>query len=195
MTSQEHISNTFWLSILTIIAMATITEIVLPLQGNIFPDLGPFAALIFPIHGIRVLCAWMYGWWSVIYLFVAYIVTALLYELIALDTPYVELTSEGLMSCALVSVTAIFSLKALKLVGLEAEKINTKSWRQLILVAVISSVLNTFGHSFIFSDQFIVIGERNAILSHIIGDTLGTAVCLAVLILLFRFVRIRMKIT
>ena len=179
--------------------MGFVTEIVLPLQGAIFPNLGTLAALIMPIHGIRVLCAWMYGWWSVIYLFVSNIATALFYWLIASNAPHIEFTSERLMAWALVPVVAIISFSALTLTGLEItsikEKINNKTWRQLILVAIISSVLNSLGHTFIFSGQFVVVGERNAILTYIIGDTLGTVVCFAVLIVLFRFVRLRMTIS
>ena len=199
MTLQDHIRITFGVSIITIFAMGFVTEIVLPLQGAIFPNLGTLAALIMPIHGIRVLCAWMYGWWSVIYLFVSNIATALFYWLIASNAPHIEFTSERLMAWALVSVVAIISFSALTLTGLEItsikEKINNKTWRQLILVAIISSVLNSLGHTFIFSGQFVVVGERNAILTYIIGDTLGTVVCFAVLILLFRFVRLRITIS
>ena len=199
MTLQDHIRITFGVSIITIFAMGFVTEIVLPLQGAIFPNLGTLAALIMPIHGIRVLCAWMYGWWSVIYLFVSNIATALFYWLIASNAPHIEFTSERLMAWALVSVVAIISFRAVKLTGLEItsikEKINNKTWRQLILVAIISSVLNSLGHTFIFSGQFVVVGERNSILSYIIGDTLGTVVCFAVLIVLFRFVRLRMTIS
>ena len=199
MTLQDHIRITFGVSIITIFAMGFVTEIVLPLQGAIFPNLGTLAALIMPIHGIRVLCAWMYGWWSVIYLFVSNIATALFYWLIASNAPHIEFTSERLMAWALVSVVAIISFSALTLTGLEItsikEKINNKTWRQLILVAIISSVLNSLGHTFIFSGQFVGVGERNAILTYIIGDTLGTVVCFAVLILLFRFVRLRMTIS
>ncbi len=199
MTLQDHIRITFGVSIITIFAMGFVTEIVLPLQGAIFPNLGTLAALIMPIHGIRVLCAWMYGWWSVIYLFVSNIATALFYWLIASNAPHIEFTSERLMAWALVSVVAIISFSALTLTGLEItsikEKINNKTWRQLILVAIISSVLNSLGHTFIFSGQFVVVGERNAILTYIIGDTLGTVVCFAVLIVIFRFVRLRMTIS
>ena len=199
MTLQDHVRITFGVSIITIFAMGFVTEIVLPLQGAIFPNLGTLAALIMPIHGIRVLCAWMYGWWSVIYLFVSNIATALFYWLIASNAPHIEFTFERLMAWALVSVVAIISFSALTLTGLEItsikEKINNKTWRQLILVAIISSVLNSLGHTFIFSGQFVVVGERNAILTYIIGDTLGTVVCFAVLIVLFRFVRLRMTIS
>ena len=199
MTLQDHIRITFGVSIITIFAMGFVTEIVLPLQGAIFPNLGTLAALIMPIHGIRVLCAWMYGWWSVIYLFVSNIATALFYWLIASNAPHIEFTSERLLAWALVSVVVIISFSALTLTGLEItsikEKINNKTWRQLILVAIISSVLNSLGHTFIFSGQFVVVGERNAILTYIIGDTLGTVVCFAVLIVLFRFVRLRMTIS
>ena len=199
MTLQDHIRITFGVSIITIFAMGFVTEIVLPLQGAIFPNLGTLAALIMPIHGIRVLCAWMYGWWSVIYLFVSNIATALFYWLIASNAPHIEFTYERLIAWALVSVVAIISLRVVNLAGLEitsiTERIDNKTWRQLILIAVISSVLNSLGHTFIFSGQFVAVGERNAILSYIIGDTLGTVVCFAVLIVLFRFVRLRMTTT
>jgi hypothetical protein len=103
MRLKEHLYNIAWIFIAHVIGMLLVTHAVLPLQSLAVPNIGTFAALIFPIHGIRVIAAWMFGWWSVPYLFAANVLLALFYAVIAMETPYLEFTAERLMSWSLVS--------------------------------------------------------------------------------------------
>ena len=177
----------------TIIGMFLVTHVILPLQTIIAPGLGAFAALIFPIHGIRVIAAWMFGWWSVPYLLASNVIVALFYALLSLETPHVVFSFERALSWFLVSIVAIIAFTVFRFVGIEigmkASGIGPNIWRQLLLVGFVSSVFNSLGQSIIFSGQLISIGERNVMLGFLIGDTLGTIVCFAILMFTLRVSR------
>ena len=193
MTVNHHLSNSIWISIFTIIGMFSVTHLVVPLQTMIAPGLEVFAALIFPIHGIRVIAAWMFGWWSVPYLLASNVIVALFYALLSLETPHVVFSFERALSWFLVSIVAIIAITVFRFVGIEigmkASGIGPNTWRQLLLVGFVSSVFNSLGQSIIFSGQLISIGERNVMLGFLIGDTLGTIVCFAILMFTLRVSR------
>ena len=193
MLLKEHCLNVLWITTFYLIGMFVTTEVVLPMQSLLVPNLGTFAALIFPIHGVRVLCAWMFGWWSVPYLFLANVLMALFYALIAKETPYLEFSSERLMSWALVSVVALIAIELFKSAGMHIGKgvtqIGRDTWRQLLLIGFVSSVLNSIGHSLIFSGQIIESGQSNVMIGYLVGDTSGTLACFFILLLLFRWYR------
>ena len=68
---KEHIIKTLAVSALSCLMMCFVTEFIVPIQSYFLPELTLFAALVFPVHGIRVISAWLFGWYSVIYLFVS----------------------------------------------------------------------------------------------------------------------------
>jgi len=187
---KEHIYNVAWIFIAHIIGMLLVTHAVLPLQSLAAPNIGTFAALIFPIHGIRVIAAWMFGWWSVPYLFAANVLLALFYAVIAMETPYLEFTAERLMSWTLVSLVAVVAIDLFKAAGMKIgtgiAEISEDTWKQLLFVGFVSSVLNSVGQSLIFADQIIPGEETNVMLGFLIGDTLGTFLCFVGLLFLFR---------
>ena len=190
MRLKEHIYNVAWIFIAHIIGMLLVTHAVLPLQSLAAPNIGTFAALIFPIHGIRVIAAWMFGWWSVPYLFAANVLLALFYAVIAMETPYLEFTAERLMSWSLVSIVAVVAIDLFKAAGIKIgtgiAEISEDTWKQLLFVGFVSSVLNSVGQSLIFADQIIPGEGRNVMLGFLIGDTLGTFLCFVGLLFLFR---------
>ena len=190
MRLKKHLYNIAWIFIAHIIGMLLVTHAVLPLQSLAVPNIGTFAALIFPIHGIRVIAAWMFGWWSVPYLFIANVLLALFYAVIAMETPYLEFTAERLMSWSLVSIVAVVAIDLFKASGMKIGKglasISEDTWKQLLFVGFVSSVLNSVGQSLIFADQIIPGEETNVMLGFLIGDTLGTFLCFVGLLFLFR---------
>ena len=190
MRLKEHLYNIAWIFIAHIIGMLLVTHAVLPLQSLAVPNIGTFAALIFPIHGIRVIAAWMFGWWSVPYLFIANVLLALFYAVIAMETPYLEFTAERLMSWSLVSIVAVVATDLFKASGMKIgtglASISEDTWKQLLFVGFVSSVLNSIGQSLIFADQIIPGEETNVMLGFLIGDTLGTFLCFVGLLFLFR---------
>ena len=190
MRLKEHIYNVAWIFIAHIIGMLLVTHAVLPLQSLAAPNIGTFAALIFPIHGIRVIAAWMFGWWSVPYLFIANVLLALFYAVIAMETPYLEFTAERLMSWSLVSIVAVVATDLFKASGMKIgtglASISEDTWKQLLFVGFVSSVLNSLGQSLIFAGKIISGEELNVMIGYLIGDTLGTFLCFVGLLFLFR---------
>ena len=190
MRLKEHLYNIGWIFIAHVIGMLLVTHAVLPLQSLAAPNIGTFAALIFPIHGIRVIAAWMFGWWSVPYLFAANVLLALFYAVIAMETPYLEFTAERLMSWSLVSIVAVVAIDLFKASGMHIGKglasISQDTWKQLLFVGFVSSVLNSLGQSLIFAGKIISGEELNVMIGYLIGDTLGTFLCFVGLLLLFR---------
>ena len=190
MRLKEHLYNIAWIFIAHVIGMLLVTHAVLPLQSLFSPNLGTFAALLFPIHGIRVIAAWMFGWWSVPYLFIANVLLALFYAVIAMETPYLEFTAERLMSWSLVSIVAVVATDLFKASGMKIGKglasISEDTWKQLLFVGFVSSVLNSLGQSLIFAGKIISGEELNVMIGYLIGDTLGTFLCFVGLLFLFR---------
>ena len=190
MRLKEHLYNIGWIFIAHVIGMLLVTHAVLPLQSLAVPNIGTFAALIFPIHGIRVIAAWMFGWWSVPYLFAANVLLALFYAVIAMETPYLEFTAERLMSWSLVSIVAVVATDLFKASGMKIGKglasISEDTWKQLLFVGFVSSVLNSIGQSLIFSGQIIPGEQLNVMIGFLVGDTSGTLLCFLSLLFLFR---------
>ena len=190
MRLKEHLYNIAWIFIAHVIGMLLLTHAVLPLQSLAVPNIGTFAALIFPIHGIRVIAAWMFGWWSVPYLFVANVLVALFCAVIAMETPYLEFTAERLMSWSLVSIVAVVAIDLFKAAGIKIgtgiAEISEDTWKQLLFVGFVSSVLNSIGQSLIFSGQIIPGEQLNVMIGFLVGDTSGTLLCFLSLLFLFR---------
>ena len=190
MRLKEHIYNVAWIFIAHIIGMLLVTHAVLPLQSLAAPNIGTFAALIFPIHGIRVIAAWMFGWWSVPYLFVANVLVALFYFQADMSYESTKLLADRFMSWTLVSLVAVVAIDLFKAAGMKIgtgiAEISEDTWKQLLFVGFVSSVLNSVGQSLIFADQIIPGEETNVMLGFLIGDTLGTFLCFVGLLFLFR---------
>ena len=190
MTIKKHLYNIAWIFIAHIIGMLLVTQAVLPLQSLAVPNIGTFAALIFPIHGIRVIAAWMFGWWSVPYLFAANVLLALFYFQADMSYETNKLLADRFMSWALVSMVAVVAIDLFKAAGMKIgtgiAEISEDTWKQLLFIGFVSSVLNSIGQSLIFSGQ-IIPGERlNVMIGFLVGDTSGTLLCFLSLLFLFR---------
>ncbi|MCH1535212.1 MAG: hypothetical protein L7S60_00750, partial [Amylibacter sp.] len=129
---KEHLIKTLVVSFLSCLMMLFVTELVVPIQSYFLPELTLFAALIFPVHGIRVISAWLFGWYSVIYLFVANIFVFFLLSRHE-DSLYGLLSAQSIMAWVLVSVICIFTFDLLRLSGVDIKttvgKINKDAWK------------------------------------------------------------------
>jgi len=190
MRLKEHLYNIAWIFIAHVIGMLLVTHAVLPLQSLAVPNIGTFAALIFPIHGIRVIAAWMFGWWSVPYLFVANVLVALFYFQADMSYESTKLLADRFMSWSLVSIVAVVATDLFKASGMKIgtglASISEDTWKQLLFVGFVSSVLNSLGQSLIFAGKIISGEELNVMIGYLIGDTLGTFLCFVGLLFLFR---------
>ena len=169
--------------------MLFVTELIVPIQSYFLPELTLFAALVFPVHGIRVISAWLFGWYSVIYLFIANIFVFFLLSRHE-ESLYGLLSVQSIMAWVLVSVICIFTFDLLRVSGVDTKtnigKINKDAWKLIVLVGFISSVFNSLGHNLIFTSNIMPENSLRLIFAFLIGDTTGTVVCLFMLIYIFK---------
>ena len=186
---KEHLIKTLVVSALSCLMMLFVTELVVPIQSYFLPELTLFAALIFPVHGIRVISAWLFGWYSVIYLFIANIFVFFLLSRHE-ESLYGLLSVQSIMAWVLVSVICIFTFDLLRVSGVDTKtnigKINKDDWKFIVLVGFISSVFNSLGHNLIFTSNIMPENSLRLIFAFLIGDTTGTVVCLFMLIYIFK---------
>jgi len=186
---KEHLIKTLAVSALSCLMMLFVTELIVPVQSYFLPELTLFAALVFPVHGIRVISAWLFGWYSVIYLFVSNIFVFFLLSRNE-ENLYGLLSVQSVMAWVLVSVICIFTFDLLRVSGIDTKtaigKINKDAWKLIVLVGFISSVFNSLGHNLIFTSNILPENSLRLIFAFLIGDTTGTVVCLLMLIYIFK---------
>ena len=186
---KEHLIKTLVVSFLSCLMMLFVTELIVPVQSYFLPELTLFAALVFPVHGIRVISAWLFGWYSVIYLFVSNIFVVFLLSRNE-ENLYGLLSVQSVMAWVLVSVICIFTFDLLRVSGVDTKtaigKINKDAWKLIVLVGFISSVFNSLGHNLIFTSNILPENSLRLIFAFLIGDTTGTVVCLLMLIYMFK---------
>lgn len=183
----DHLINIVIVSIAYIVSMLFVREIIVPFQKSYLPAITTFAALIFPLHGVRVLSAWAFGKWSIAYLFIANTIMHLVL------TPDADFTQKSFYAWCLVSTVCWFSFELFRVCGFNVYShesvIKNGTWRNLILIAFVSSVFNSLGHNIIFAGDILPENSLNTMLAFLVGDTLGTVVCLFALMILFRSLR------
>jgi len=186
-TVQYHFKNIVYVTIGYIVSMILVKSLIVPVQQTYLPMITTFAALIFPLHGVRVISAWLFGGWSILYLFIANCVMHLVL------TPDAEFTLKSFYAWCLVSSVAWFSLEIFRMSGLNlyrsARAISTKTWRHLMLIAFVSSIINSIGHNIIFAGDILPENSLPTMLAFMVGDTLGTFVCFFALMLVVRVFR------
>lgn len=186
---KEHFIKTLIVVCASIFMMFFVTKVIVPIQSNFLPEITLYAALIFPVHGIRVLSAWLFGWASVFYLFISNIFIFIIFDMRA-ENPYSSLTTESIMAWILVSMICVFTFDLLRLSGIDIKrntlKLNKDAWKLIVLVGFISSVFNSLGHNLIFTSTILPENSLRLIFAFLFGDTTGTIVCLIILIYLFK---------
>ena len=186
-TVQYHFKNIVYVTIGYIVSMILVKSLIVPVQQTYLPMITTFAALIFPLHGVRVISAWLFGGWSILYLFIANCVMHLVL------TPDAEFTLKSFYAWCLVSSVAWFSLELFRMSGLNLYRstraISTKTWRHLMLIAFVSSIINSLGHNIIFAGDILPENSLPTMLAFMVGDTLGTFVCFFALMLVVRVFR------
>ena len=182
-----HVVNIVYVTIGYIVSMMLVKSVIVPSQQAYLPMITTFAALIFPLHGVRVIAAWLFGGWSILYLFIANCIMHLVL------TPDADFTLKSFYAWCLVSSVAWFSFEIFRMSGLNlyqtAKSISTNTWRRLMLIAFISSIINSLGHNIIFAGDILPENSLPTMLAFMIGDTLGTFVCFIVLMLILRTLR------
>lgn len=183
---EEHLVCIGLITAAYIVAMLFVNSVVVPLQNSLVPGVTSFAALLFPAHGIRVLSAWLFGWKSI-----PYLVCATLTADILLTSQFTAANLQLASTTLLTSSVAWVSLQILLVGGIKIKvgerHVSLSTWRLLLLVGFISSLLNPFGHNYVLSGTLLPEHTFLTLAAFVIGNTTGTVFCFATLMILFRY--------
>ena len=183
---EEHLVCIGLITAAYIVAMLFVNSVVVPIQNSLVPGVTSYAALLFPAHGIRVLSAWLFGWKSI-----PYLICATLSADILLTSQFAAANLQLASTTLLTSSVAWVSLQILLVGGIKIEAgerhVSLSTWRLLLLVGFISSLLNSISHNYILSDELLPEHTFLTLATFVIGDTVGTAFCFVTLMILFKF--------
>ena len=167
------------MSIAFIVTNALTLGFVIPLQGLLSQYSVPEIGLLFLPHGIRVIAFHYLGWKAILHM---------------LPTSYLFLVLSNTSGAELDVLSPIVSMVACYIgflgatVVVQKEDIGNKisTWKYFVLAGATSSFVNGLALSWLqFADT-----PLSALVRYVVGDTLGLAVCLVVLMYAFRLLRL-----
>jgi hypothetical protein len=163
-----------------LVAFLLTDKLIMPVQRYFLPDVSAWASLMFLPHGVRVLTAWLYGWWSILLLAPASFLTmVLLYGLENLTVWHMLSTMPGVLSAAFA-----FALAARFGRDLRFGAGHPARWREVLAVGILASILNAAG-------TMLALGEQPLVtLVCLLGDIIGLITCMLILAQVFRFARL-----
>lgn len=164
-----------------------------PIQTIFLPEITAYASLMFLPHGVRILSTMYFGWKAVLPLTVGSWASGLIF------TPdRVSYLPDFLVLASLfVGATCPFvSFEFFKLFGKNyyfTPRSQATHWKQLIVVGLLASVLNSLGQVVVHSDYIDPSAFIRVAATYAVGDTIGLIVMMLLLMLFFRWVRIAQK--
>ena len=176
---KNHFDHFAIVSIAFIVASSLTLGFVIPVQGLLSQYAVPEIGLIFLPHGIRVIAFHYLGWKAVLHM---------------LPTSYLFLVLSNTSGAELDVLSPIVSMVACYIgflgatVVVHKEDIGNKisTWKYFVIAGATSSVVNGLALSWLqFADT-----PLSALVGYVVGDTLGLAVCLVVLMYAFRLLRL-----
>lgn len=180
---------TFAIIVLAYILCHGVTTLVVsPLQSAILPDVTIFASLVYLPHGVRVLSTWAYGWKAIPALAVGASISAWLFrpaeELNFLEPALLE----GILFGASSAFVA-FELMRFAGYNFYFGRFKRLSWKGLITIGAISSVINSIGQTLVFSGLIGLDHVIEVLVIYAVGDLVGLIACMLALMFAFRWVR------
>ena len=163
--------------------------VITPAQSLIFPEITVFASLVYLPHGVRVLATWVYGWKAVPALVLGVSLSAWLFS----PSEDLNFLEPALIESILVgSASAFIAFELVRLSGFNfyfggARKLQ---WKGMIAVGALSSLLNSFGQTLVYSGLIEVDKVIGVWAIYAIGDLIGLVVCMIGLMFVFRWSRI-----
>lgn len=163
--------------------------VVTPVQSIVLPEITVFASLVYLPHGVRVLATWILGWKAVPALVAGVSISAWIWSP-SEDLNFLEPALAG--GILVGSASAFVAFEIARLVGINVYLGGSRrlKWKGLIAVGALSSVVNSFGQTLVYSgiiDLEKVIGVWAV---YAIGDLVGLIACMVVLMFVFRWSRV-----
>ena len=176
---KNHVDHFVIVSIAFIVASSLTLGFVIPVQGLLSQYAIPEIGLIFLPHGIRVIAFHYLGWKAVLHMIPA---SYLFWALSNTSGSELDVLSP------IVSMVACYIGFLGATVVVHKEDIGNKisTWKYFVIAGATSSVVNGLALSWLqFADT-----PLSALVGYVVGDTLGLAVCLVVLMYAFRLLRL-----
>lgn len=155
------------------------TTIIFPIESVIFSH-GIVASYLFLPHAVRVLGAWLYGPKVVLPLFAI----ALLCHLQLIDKSIFEFSYGDFIAVVGGVICAPLTFELMKFMRIDVypKDEGIISWRTLIFVGVVSSVVNSFVNAVGNTNYYKVEDTIQILLRYIVGDVAGLFVVLIILV-------------
>jgi hypothetical protein len=176
---KNHVDHFVIVSIAFIVASSLTLGFVIPVQGLLSQYAIPEIGLIFLPHGIRVIAYHYLGWKAVLHMMPA---SYLFWALSNTSGSELDVLSPivSMVACYIGFLGATFVVHKENI----GNKIST--WKYFVIAGATSSVVNGLALSWLqFADT-----PLSALVGYVVGDTLGLAVCLVVLMYAFRLLRL-----
>lgn len=162
--------------------------VVTPVQSSVFPEYTVFASLVYLPHGVRVLAIWAFGWRAIPALVVGLSVSAWLFT----PSNELDILEPALLEGILVgALCAFLAFELVRRFGYDYYFGSSRnlSWRGMILIGAISSIINSVGQTLVFSGV-VGLNELPALMIfYAVGDLVGLIICMVVLMFCFRWMR------
>ncbi|SMX24703.1 hypothetical protein [Boseongicola aestuarii] len=181
---------TFLIIVLAYVLCHGMTALLItPAQSLVLPEITVFASLVYLPHGVRVLATWAYGWKAVPALILGVSLSAWLFspseDLSFLEPALIEGILVG-------SASAFIAFEIARLAGFDFYFGGSRKlqWKGMIAVGALSSLLNSFGQTLVFSGLIELDKVIGVWAIYAIGDLIGLVVCMIVLMFVFRWSRV-----
>ena len=115
------------------------------LQRSVFDDSISFTVLQL-LHGVRVIAAWTFGWWSILML-----LPCVGFIYLTLHMAGLPITTERYVVSAVHIVSAPVCFAILRIVLPEDDRRSTREWRVVMLAGTLSAVFNALALGFYFT--------------------------------------------
>ncbi|MGA9253693.1 MAG: MASE1 domain-containing protein [Roseobacter sp.] len=190
----HHLYNSF--VTLLVIALAfvacygLVAKLVTPIQSIFLTEITTYASLVFLPHGVRILSTMYFGWKAIVPLIIGNWASSYLFG--PGEIPYLP-DLWALASLVVSGTCAIISFEVFRWFGKNcyfSPKNQTTSWKDMIYVGLLASVLNSCGQVFIYSDHISPAAFMRVASTYALGDTIGLLVTMLFLMLFFRWARI-----
>ena len=166
--------------------------IIFPAQSAVLGDITIFASLCYLPHGIRILATMFVGWQAIPALMLGNYLSKLFFT----DARIWDIPDLLLVQSMLVSATcALVAFEILKLWGMDLywKAGSWANWRQVVLVGILASFLNSLGQILVFSQTPDAPGFSSAPVIFAVGDVIGLLVTLFGLMFVLRWIRLSKK--
>jgi hypothetical protein len=185
--SRRAINIFLIVSAITFLAYSVSFALVLPLErlATGRPELQ--AIVVYLPHGVKIIAAWMLGWWSLPFLLPVVILSNIVF------VGDGALNTTDLALSVLTLVTAPLAFELFRLAGLDLGSLSGRRvrWRALPLVGFVASVMNVVPVFVLAAGSAELSAVFSSMASFVLGDTLGVIVALLIAMLAFRWCRRR----